>query len=99
MTADIREYAENNGFTSDELNSLSDHRSLMVLLKAAKYDALQNTNIKAKKLKNKPKVVRAGTGKTKKDSNKAKRNAQMKRLQATGHLDDSVSLSEDFVDI
>ena len=99
MTAEIRSYAENNGFTSDELNSLSDHRSLMVLLKAAKYDELQNTNIKAKKLKNKPKVVRAGTGSTKKDSTKAKRNAQMKRLAETGHVDDSVSLFEDFVEL
>ena len=48
MTADIRQYAENNGFTSDELNSLSDHRSLMVLLKAAKYDALQSADLKSK---------------------------------------------------
>ena len=35
----------------------------MVLLKASKYDQLQNADLKTKKVKNKPKLVRAGKGK------------------------------------
>jgi hypothetical protein len=95
----VREYALAQGYSSDEINSLVDHRSVMVLLKAKKYDDLANSNVKAKKLKNKPKVIRPGKGKEKSESNKSKRTAQMKRLQASGHVKDATSLFEDFVQL
>jgi len=95
----IQSYAITQGFTSDELDNLVDHRSVVVLDKARKYDEMQKANPKAKKLKNKPKVIRSGTGTTKKDSLKSKRNEQMKRLRGTGHLDDASALLEDFIDI
>ena len=69
-------------------------------MKAQKYDALQNSDVKAKKLKNKPKVIRAGKGTNKKsDTAKSKRIASMKRLKESGHVNDSVSLFEDFVEL
>ncbi len=95
----IQSYAITQGFTSDELDNLVDHRSVVVLDKARKYDEMQKANPKAKKLKNKPKVIRSGTGTTKKDSLKSKRTEQMKRLQQSGHVDDAVSLFEDFVEL
>jgi len=98
-TASLRSYATNNGFTPDELNSLVDHRSILVLMKAQKYDALKSADIKSKKVKNKPTMARAGSPKRKAEKSKGKRTAQMKRLQATGHVDDSVSLFEDFVEL
>ena len=97
--ATIRAYATEQGFSNDEISSLIDHRSMIVLMKAQKYDALQNSDIKSKKIKNKPKVVRSGTPRGKKDTNKSKRIAQMKRLQRSGHVDDASKLFEDFVDI
>ena len=101
QTASLRSYAANNGFTAEELNSLVDHRSILVLMKAQKYDSLQKADVKSKKLKNKPKVIRSGTGnpERKKSSAKQKRTSQMKRLQETGHVDDSVGLFEDFVEL
>jgi hypothetical protein len=69
-------------------------------MKAQKYDALQNSDVKAKKIKNKPKVIRSGKGTNKKsDTDKAKRIASMKRLKESGHVNDSVSLFEDFVEL
>ena len=97
--ATIRAYATEQGFSDDEISSLIDHRSMIVLMKAQKYDELQNSDIKSKKIKNKPKVVRSGTPRGKKDTNKSKRIAQMKRLQRSGHVDDASKLFEDFVDI
>ncbi len=100
LASDLSSYAIQQGFTQDELKELIDHRSLVVLMKASKYDALQNSNVKAKKLKNKPKVVRSGKGGAKKaDKDRSKRIASMKRLKESGHVNDSVSLLEDFVDI
>ena len=100
MVNEISSYALSQGFTKEELNDLIDHRSLIVLMKAAKFDAIKKPEIKAKKLKNKPKVIRSGKGSNKReDSAKAKRTAQMKRLKATGHVDDASSLFEDFVEL
>ena len=95
LAADLKSYALGVGFSEQELNSLVDHRSVLVLLKASKYDAMQNADIKSKKLKNAPKVVRSGRGKSKSDTSKSKRAAKMKRLQSSGHVDDAASILED----
>jgi len=99
LASDIKSYGIEQGFSGEELASLVDHRSVIVLLKALKYDQMQNADVKSKKIKNKPKVIRAGKGKSTSDSVKSKRTAQMKRLRGTGHLDDASALLEDFIDI
>ena len=95
----ISHLTTNYGFSPEEISSLIDHRSLIVLLKAQKYDAMQNSDVKSKKLKNKPNVVRSGTGTTSKGTSKSKRAAKMKRLQSTGHVDDAVSILEDMMNV
>ena len=99
LASEIRSYAGAQGFTEEELNSLVDHRSLLVLMKAKKYDQLQNSDVKSKKLKNKPKVIRSGIGTTSKGTSKSKRAAKMKRLQSSGHVDDAVSILEDMMNV
>jgi hypothetical protein len=100
LAKELSSYALSQGFKKEELQELIDHRSLIVLMKAQKYDALQKSDVKSKKLKNKPKVIRSGKGTNKKsDTAKAKRIASMKRLKESGHVDDSIALFEDFVDI
>ena len=99
LASEIREYALSQGFSEEEIGSLIDHRSLLVLLKASKHDAMQKADVKSKKLKNKPRVIRPGSPPTKSSSSKAKRAAKMKRLQESGHVKDASHLFEDFVDI
>ena len=99
LATDVRAYAIEQGYTPEEIGTLVDHRSLLVLMKAQKYDALQKADVKSKKVKNKPKVVRAGTGTKKTQEGKSKRRAQMTRLRGTGHIDDASALLEDFIDI
>ena len=95
----LQSYAKTQGFTQEELTELIDHRSILVLLKAHKYDQLQNSDVKSKKLKNKPKVIRSGTGTTSKGTSKSKRAVKMKRLQSSGHVDDAVSILEDMMNV
>ena len=95
MATEIRDYASSQGFSAEEINSLIDHRSLLVLLKASKYDAMQKADVKSKKLKNKPRVIRSGTGRVKGEDSKSKRAAKMKRLRSSGHVDDAASILED----
>jgi cytochrome oxidase Cu insertion factor (SCO1/SenC/PrrC family) len=99
LAKELRSYATSVGFSDEELNSLIDHRSIMVLLKASKYDQLQNADLKTKKVKNKPKLVRAGKGKPTNADSKSKRSAKMKRLQQTGRVDDAALVMEDFVNL
>lgn len=100
LASDLSSYAIQQGFTQQELKELIDHRSLIVLMKASKYDALQKSDVKAKKLKNKPKVVRSGKGGVKKaDKDRSKRIASMKRLKQTGRAEDAASLFEDYVEL
>ena len=91
----VREYALSQGYSKEEINSLVDHRSVLVLLKAKQFDDLNKSDVKSKKLKNKPKVVRPGKGKEKGENSKTKRAAKMKRLRSSGHVDDAVSILED----
>jgi hypothetical protein len=91
----VREYALSQGYSKEEIGSLVDHRSVLVLLKAKQFDDLNKSDVKSKKLKNKPKVVRSGKGKEKRENSKSKRNAKMKRLRSSGHVDDAVSILED----
>ena len=98
LSSSIKEYGLSQGFTEEELNSLVDHRSVLVLMKAAKLDKMEKSNVRAKKLKNKPKVVRPGKG-TSQQKSKSKRAEQMKRLQGSGRVDDASALLEDFIDI
>ena len=99
MAIEIRDYALEQGFSSEEISSLVDHRSLVVLMKAQKYDAMKKADVKSKKIKNKPKVVRSGVGIKKTQEGKSKRIAQMKRLRGTGHIDDASALLEDFIEL
>ena len=99
ISADIKSYATSKGFTNDELSVLTDHRYLLTLMKAMKYDSLQSSDIKSKKLKNKPKVVRSGKGKEKSQTDSKVKAAQMKRLRGRGHINDASVLLEDFIDI
>jgi len=99
LATGLREYATGQGYTEEEIGSLVDHRSLIVLMKAQKYDALQRADVKTKKVKNKPRVVRSGKGSGKKEAQKSKRIASMKRLQQTGHVSDAATLLEDFVEL
>ena len=92
LASEIKDYALEKGFSKEEIGNLIDHRSVLVLLKALKYDKVNKSDVKAKKIKNKPRVIRAGKGQSKSDGSKSKRTAQMKRLQGTGHLDDATAL-------
>jgi len=98
LASSLRSYGLENGFTEEELSSLVDHRSILVLHKAQKYDMLQNTDVKSKKLKGKPRVVRSGVGVSRGATGKKQRAAQMKRLRQSGRVDDATALLEDFVD-
>jgi len=93
----LRVYANSVGYIDEEINSLVDHRSLIVLRKAMLYDQIQNSDVKSKKVRGKPKVIRAGQGVDKKAQGKKRRTAKITRLKQTGHVNDAAAAFEDLL--
>jgi hypothetical protein len=62
-----------------------------------KYDALENGQIKDKKIRNKPRLVKSGTSRTKESVNRKKRGAQINKLKETGSYKDAAKLLEDLL--
>ena len=97
LAGKLRSYAQGIGYEDAEIDQLVDHRSFIVLNKARLYDELQTSNVKSKKLKNKPKVIRGGKGASKKLDVKEKRTRQRNRLQETGKVEDAAVLLEELL--
>jgi len=96
---EIKAYAVSQGYTPEEIKSLVDHRNFLTLYKSMKYDKASSPDVVKKKVKNKPRVIRAGSVRAKSDDDTAKRRKTMKRLEQSGHLNDATALLEDFIDI
>ena len=101
LAKSVTEFALSKGYTQEELSQLVDHRSILVLMQAKAYEDLtrKQTEVRKKKVKNKPKVVKTKAKKDKADANAVKRKEQMKRLAQTGRVDDAAGLFEDFVEL
>jgi hypothetical protein len=93
----IREYSYNQGYTKEEIDNLIDSRSVNVLLKAMRYDEMQKADVKSKKVKNKPKMAKAGTKRNPKTDTKRRRNAEMSnQLKSSGKVADAAKMMEEF---
>ena len=66
-------------------------------MKAMKYDALQKADLKAKKIKNKPKMVKPGAKRSKIDAAKRRKADSMKQLRQSGSVKDAGTLLEDIL--
>jgi hypothetical protein len=89
---DLVDYGMLVGYTTEELNSVMDHRAILVLDKARKYDALQASKPKAQaKAKSAKPMVKAGAKKSKTSDSVKKRQAVANRMRNTGSIDDVAS--------
>ena len=94
LKTDLRHYALSLGFPANEIDSITDHRVVLVLHKAMLQD---NAAKGVKKVKVAPKVVKSGTPQTK--SQRVKKVAQVKRerLSKTGHARDAADVFLDLI--
>jgi|TARA_R110000751_G_scaffold106161_2_gene202119 hypothetical protein len=90
----VRNYALSLGFPEQEINSITDHRVVLVLHKAM----LQDSNSKGlKKVKSAPKVVKSGTTQSKTQRVKKSVQAKRARLSKTGHAKDAANVFLDLI--
>lgn len=98
----IRTFALDVGYTDDEINQVVDHRAVLIMRKAMKYDQLQAKGKQAvagKKARPKKAVLKPGARKDRPAISKRARRiaAQRKRLAETGRRDDATDLFRDLL--
>lgn len=95
---ELRDYGLSLGFSQQDLDSISDHRVVLVLHKAMLQDrAAQGTVRKAKASKPVPKVVKSGTPESKTQRSKKASQQRRERLAKTGSTRDATSVFLDLI--
>lgn len=87
----VKEYAQKLGFSADELDAVTDHRAVLGLYKAMKYDEMLAKRNQAKPKQTVP-VSKPGSAKVGKVTSEANRDRQ--RLAKTGRVQDAARLIE-----
>jgi len=92
----LTNYAKEIGYTDQEINMLVDHRSVIMLANAYRYDKLKKANLKNKKVTKVSRVVSSSSPKIQDDSDVAKRMKSKKAtLKRTGKVNDAVSVLQE----
>ena len=93
---EIREYAKSVGWSDQELSSVYDHRAVLTLYKAMKFEQLQKGKPETlKKVQQAPKMLKPGTSTP---STKSAQDKQvMQRLRQSGKVRDAAAAFERFL--
>jgi hypothetical protein len=93
---EIREYAKSVGWSDQELSSVYDHRAVLTLYKAMKFEQLQKGKPETmKKVQQAPKMLKAGTSTPEAKSTQDKQ--VMQRLRQSGKVRDAAAAFERFL--
>jgi hypothetical protein len=92
----IREYAKSQGWSDQELSSVYDHRAVLTLYKAMKFEQLQKSKPEIqKKVQQAPKMLKSGTSAP---ATKSQQDKQvMQRLRQSGKVRDAAAAFERFL--
>lgn len=91
----LTNFAKEIGYSDQEISQLVDHRAVMMLANAYRYDKLKKANLKNKKVTKVSKVISSSSPKVEDDSDVVKRmNSKKATLKKTGKVQDAVSILE-----
>jgi len=90
-TSMVNEMLTSMGIEGDALKPLIDHRLLVIARKAAMYDKIKSAKPESKKVKTKPKNVKAGNTTTSEEKARSKVQDKRVRLKKTGKMSDATS--------
>ena len=86
-------YIQKAGFTTNDVNAVTDHRLFVLARKAMLYDALQSQKAEAvKKVASKPPLTKPGTNTARVSSAQSSYERDVKRLNKTGSVNDAASV-------
>mgnify|MGYP003665872516 FL=1 len=91
----LTNFAKEIGYSDQEISQLVDHRAVMMLANAYRYDKLKKANLSNKKVTKVSKVVSSSGYKVQDDSDVVRRmNSKKATLKKTGKVQDAVSILE-----
>ena len=94
----MRDYLGNIGFNDTEINSVYDHRYVMLVKDAMSYRNLQKAKPRIKKkVANAPKVVKGGVAKSKGQADAEAKRQQLSKLRKTGQVRDAAKFFRNLV--
>ena len=96
MKQRLRNFALGQGFSEQDINSITDHRVVLVLHKAMLQDEAQSGTVR-KVAKKVPKVVRAGTPESKAQRGQRSLKEKREKLRKTGHPRDAADVFMDII--
>ena len=92
----LTEYAKSIGYTDQDIAQLIDHRAVIMLANAYRYDKLKKANVKNKKVTKVSKVVSSSSPNVQDDNDIAKRMKSKKAtLKRSGKVKDAVSVLQE----
>ena len=94
----LKGYAGSQGYKQEEIDTISDHRALVILRKAMLFDEIKSADASGKKTRNAPRVQRPRGSSSRGSMGTDKRNRQNKKLKQTGRVDDAASLIFDLIE-
>jgi hypothetical protein len=98
LRKDLVNYAKEQGYSPEEISMLVDHRAVLMLYSAYRYDKLKKANLQSKKVSKKPKII-STTNKTVDAQPEGNRRfkSQMDKLKKTGNIQDAKSVFEEMI--
>lgn len=96
--AELLEYARERGYTDAEINSVTDHRFLVMFQKALLYDKAQKARPVVQKKVEAVKVAKPGIPQSTQKREVSEHTRKKQRLAKTGRLNDAAAVFLDFID-
>jgi predicted lactoylglutathione lyase len=93
FTKRLSGFAKENGYSDQEIAMMVDHRAVLLLADAYRYNQLKKTKLSSNKVNKAPRVVTSNASNIREDSDKKQNvDKRMTRLKQSGHIKDAQSV-------
>ncbi len=93
FTKRLSNFAKESGYSDQEIDMMVDHRAVLLLADAYRYNQLKKTKLSGNKVNKAPRVVTSNASNIREDSDKKQNvDKRMTRLKKSGHIKDAQSV-------
>jgi len=93
FTKRLSNFAKESGYTDQEIDMMVDHRAVLLLADAYRYNQLKKTKLSGNKVNKAPRVVTSNASNVREDSDRKQNvDKRMTRLKKSGHIKDAQSV-------
>jgi hypothetical protein len=94
----LKNFALESGYSQKELDMMVDHRAVLMLDKAFRYNQLQKTKLDKNKVNKPPRIVRSNASNVSEDSDvKQRHDRRMNKLKKSGSVRDAQSVLKEMI--